>query len=289
MLDKPITDYELAKEVERAFWHGQHGRYPFMDSSIDPTNTIYNADQATIHRFDNILPWEVLECEILTPYRERVKAEQERRERERAEHRAKLEQQKADGKTASDDVKRKVLQAYYDAIFSNLAGMTNGRHTGLLSAGSGVANIKATDWASDYLDITDDADERAIQACKANDYYNDYAHSDDEVLRTFHHGLNTTQVRPLDEPLAESDHDQGNQAVIESIEDWTTRLLYGDDSLEGETDQAGRDPPPEQDASTPPPEQSAAPDPPQEADDDTIQAVLALEKTGNHVFWIGKR
>ena len=202
ILDKPITDYSLACECLRALWDKKHGLYAgILDSSIDPTNTIFNADDATVYRFDSVLPLDVFIRDVVGPYRERVKSEQEKQEEERAEYRAKLDAQKAKGETASADVKRQRVQNYYDAIFSNLANKKSDRHNGLIHAGSGVANIKATPWAAPYLDIVSSADNDAIQACHVNGYYDDHAHSNHEVLRNFYTGLNTDQATPLIEPL----------------------------------------------------------------------------------------
>ncbi len=78
LIDKPIKDGDLFKEIQKALMY----RYPFVDQSThDITRVWYGSENAPIYlsRLGNILPFEILENEILTPYREFQRKQQEKR------------------------------------------------------------------------------------------------------------------------------------------------------------------------------------------------------------------
>jgi hypothetical protein len=199
ILDRPITDRGQLKRVQKALmW-----RYPHVDQSThDVTRIWYGAEGSQIHKIGQVLPWSVLEREVLQPYGLMLTEREVQAEQQRQQHRAELEKAQQEGRVDNDPGSlAHYLAKTLDGIFNFVAGQQHGRHRAIFWAGVKVGEFTAASWAAPHRAELADVDHRIIAAARANGYHQDHAHGQDsEVLRTFNDGCRLGETTPAPMP-----------------------------------------------------------------------------------------
>lgn len=198
IFDRPITDPVLLKEAYKAMAF----YYPRLDPLHNIDRTIYNAEHARVHHIGHICPLAVFEAELLNPYREHQAKVEAQREAEQAAKLAEWETAKAAGLLETGDSStEKYIKATVDGILNWLATRTTGRHKALYSTGVLIGRLEAAPWTTPFGYRFAGIAAEVIAATVANGYFDGYAHTDREVLRTFNNGLTFGSTDPAPAPL----------------------------------------------------------------------------------------
>jgi hypothetical protein len=204
IFDRPVIDLALYKECMKALAF----KYYRLDPLSNADRTWFNAEGARVHKLGNICPWVVFERDILQPYRDHQAEQLGKRRAERKRQQAAYKEAQRTGRTDDgDDAIDDYIKATLEDTFNWLATRPRGRHAALYAAGVRVGRLRAAEWAPwvPFANIENEA----IRATHANGYFNAYAHSDKEVLRTFNAGLSRGELDPAPRPrLYRTDKDK---------------------------------------------------------------------------------
>lgn len=164
-LDSPITDSKLYQEIRHAFgWYYNQAGSKRIDVIPQIPQVWYGSPHPTRYRvLANVLPIQAIQQLLLDPYRQVKAAQLEARRRE-------IEQYQRQNKDSSGG-----------GILVWLARRQPGdnRNLCLLWASSQLKKLGET-WATVGNDI--------VAACRANGYFDAYAHTDSEIERIFSKG-----------------------------------------------------------------------------------------------------
>ncbi len=167
-----------------------------IDAAVERVNALsFNKVGGHVHWFNHGgISFSEFQRVILDPYREVVT---KREALQAAQDALEAKQQENRGEITGD------VGEWYTSEFARrvkrLAQTKSGRHGALFNFAVWIASINMTEWAPDlHLGLPTEV----LQATRDNDYFAEYAHSKQEVERTWNDGLKSSRVKVLRKPVA---------------------------------------------------------------------------------------